>query len=385
LTSCRNSKDGTADIDLGSVREQIDRIDERIQALIAERAKLAEHVRAVKGELATPADYYRPDREAQVLRRVIERNDGPLSDSVMLHVFREIMSACLARQEPLRVAYLGPEGTFTQQAVYRQFGHSVNASAQPSIEEVFRQVQGGEVDFGVVPIENSSQGIVTHTLDMFLHHEVCIAAEVEMRIHQHLLTRARRLDDIERVYAHQQSLSQCKHWIEKHLAHAELIALSSNAEAARRVRHAPDAAAIAGRHAAEVYGLPVLFANIEDHVDNTTRFLVLGRELLPASGEDKTTLMIAGLDGAGALFSLLEPLARHGVNMTRIESRPSRRERWQYVFFIDVEGHVEDPGLSQALADLEGAAGEVRVLGCYPRAVLGRLPGEDAGAVGDKE
>ena len=385
MTSCRNSKDGAGEVDLGSVREQIDRIDERIQSLIAERAKLAEHVRAVKGELATPADYYRPDREAQVLRRVIERNEGPLSDSVMLHVFREIMSACLARQEPLRVAYLGPEGTFTQQAVYRQFGHSVNASAQPSIEEVFRQVQGGEVDFGVVPIENSSQGIVTHTLDMFLHHEVCIAAEVEMRIHQHLLTRARRLDDIERVYAHQQSLSQCKHWIEKHLAHAELIALSSNAEAARRVRHAPDAAAIAGRHAAEVYGLPVLFANIEDHVDNTTRFLVLGRELLPASGEDKTTLMIAGLDGAGALFSLLEPLARHGVNMTRIESRPSRRERWQYVFFIDVEGHVEDPGLSQALADLEGAAGEVRVLGCYPRAVLGRLPGEDAGAVGDKE
>ncbi len=376
MTSCRNSKDGTADVDLGSVREQIDDIDERIQGLIAERAKLAEHVRAVKGELATPADYYRPDREAQVLRRVIERNDGPLSDSVMLHVFREIMSACLARQEPLRVAYLGPEGTFTQQAVYRQFGHSVNASAQPSIEEVFRQVQGGEVDFGVVPIENSSQGIVTHTLDMFLHHQVCIAAEVEMRIHQHLLTRARRLDDIERVYAHQQSLSQCKHWIEKHLAHAELIALSSNAEAARRVRYAPDAAAIAGRHAAEVYGLPVLFANIEDHVDNTTRFLVLGRELLPASGEDKTTLMIAGLDGAGALFSLLEPLARHGVNMTRIESRPSRRERWQYVFFIDVEGHVENAGLKQALVDLEHAAGEVRVLGCYPRAVLGRLPGE---------
>ncbi len=378
MTSCRNSKDGTAEPDLGSVREQIDRIDERIQALIAERAKLAEHVRAVKGELATPADYYRPDREAQVLRRVIERNQGPLSDSVMLHVFREIMSACLARQEPLRVAYLGPEGTFTQQAVYRQFGHSVNAGAQPSIEEVFRLVQGGEVDFGVVPIENSSQGIVTHTLDMFLHHEVCIAAEVEMRIHQHLLTLARGLDDIERVYAHQQSLSQCKHWIEKHLPQAELIALSSNAEAARRVRHAPDAAAIAGRHAAEIYGLPVLFANIEDHVDNTTRFLVLGRELLPASGEDKTTLMIAGLDGAGALFSLLEPLARHGVNMTRIESRPSRRERWQYVFFIDVEGHVEDAGLKAALADLERAAGEVRVLGCYPRAVLGRLPGENA-------
>ncbi|QOC21656.1 prephenate dehydratase [Wenzhouxiangella sp. AB-CW3] len=376
LTSCKNSKNDTDEIDLGDVRKHIDRIDEQIQSLIADRARLAEQVRAVKGELATPADYYRPDREAQVLRRVIERNEGPLSDSVMLHVFREIMSACLARQEPLRVAYLGPEGTFTQQAVYRQFGHSVNASAQPSIEEVFLQVQGGEVDFGVVPIENSSQGIVTHTLDMFLHAEVCIAAEVEMRIHQHLLTRARGLDDIERVYAHQQSLSQCKHWIERHLFHAELVPVSSNAEAARRVRHAPDAAAIAGRHAAEVYGLPVLFANIEDHVDNTTRFLVLGRELLPPSGDDKTSLMIAGLDGAGALFSLLEPLARHGVNMSRIESRPSRRERWQYVFFIDVDGHVKDAGLKQALADLESESAEVRVLGCYPRAVLGRLPGE---------
>ncbi|WP_223846104.1 prephenate dehydratase [Wenzhouxiangella sp. AB-CW3] len=376
MTSCKNSKNDTDEIDLGDVRKHIDRIDEQIQSLIADRARLAEQVRAVKGELATPADYYRPDREAQVLRRVIERNEGPLSDSVMLHVFREIMSACLARQEPLRVAYLGPEGTFTQQAVYRQFGHSVNASAQPSIEEVFLQVQGGEVDFGVVPIENSSQGIVTHTLDMFLHAEVCIAAEVEMRIHQHLLTRARGLDDIERVYAHQQSLSQCKHWIERHLFHAELVPVSSNAEAARRVRHAPDAAAIAGRHAAEVYGLPVLFANIEDHVDNTTRFLVLGRELLPPSGDDKTSLMIAGLDGAGALFSLLEPLARHGVNMSRIESRPSRRERWQYVFFIDVDGHVKDAGLKQALADLESESAEVRVLGCYPRAVLGRLPGE---------
>ncbi|MFW5927397.1 MAG: prephenate dehydratase [Wenzhouxiangella sp.] len=371
-----NSNGDSADSDLDEVRRRIDRIDEQIQALIAERADLAGRVRSVKGELDSPADYYRPDREAQVLRRVIERNRGPLADSVMLRVFREIMSACLARQEPLRVAYLGPEGTFTQQAVHRQFGHSVNAAAQASIEDVFAQVQGGEVDFGVVPIENSTQGIVTHTLDMFLHSEVRIAAEVEMRIHQHLLTRARRLDDIERIYAHQQSLSQCRHWIEANLAHAERVPVASNAEAARRVRHAPDAAAIAGRHAAEVYGVPVLFANIEDHVDNTTRFLVLGRDLLPPSGEDKTTLMIAGLDGPGALFSLLEPLARHGVNMTRIESRPSRQGRWDYVFFIDVEGHVEDTGLKDALAALESEAARVRVLGSYPRAVLGRLPGE---------
>jgi chorismate mutase / prephenate dehydratase len=374
LTSSRNSNAAGPERDLAAIREQIDRLDQQIQCLIAERAGLAAAVRAAKGDLGGAAAYYRPDREAQVLRRVIERNQGPLSDAVMLRLFREIMSACLAQQEPMRIAYLGPEGTFTQQAVYRQFGHSVNAIAQPSIEDVFLQVQGGEADFGVVPIENSTQGIVSNTLDMFMHSEIKIAAEVELRIHQHLLTQARRLDDIERVYAHQQSLAQCKHWLAAHLPHAEVLAVSSNAEAARRVRHAPDSAAIAGRHAAEVYGLPVLFANIEDHVDNTTRFLVLGRELLPPSGEDKTTLMVAGRDGPGALFKLLEPLARHRVNMNRIESRPSRQGRWDYVFFIDVEGHVDDPDLAAAMADLGGEARLVKVLGSYPKAVLGRLP-----------
>ncbi len=365
------------ELDLGAVRARIDALDEQIQRLIGERAGLAQEVRRVKGDLAGPAAYYRPDREAQVLRRVIERNDGPLSDTVMLRLFREIMSACLAQQEPLRVAYLGPEGTFTQQAVYRQFGHSVNAIAQASIEDVFLQVQAGEVDFGVVPVENSSQGIVSHTLDMFMHSDIKITAEVELRIHQHLLTRARRLEDIERVYAHSQSLSQCKHWLAAHLPDAELIALSSNAEAARRVRTQPDAAAVAGRHAAEVYGLPVLFGNIEDHVDNTTRFLVLGNELLPASGDDKTTLLVAGTDGSGALFRLLEPLARHGINMKRIESRPSRQGRWDYVFFIDIEGHVEQDNVREALAELEAEARMIKILGSYPRAILGRLPASD--------
>ncbi|MEE4302850.1 MAG: prephenate dehydratase [Wenzhouxiangella sp.] len=378
MNSCGNSKDGSGKVkvDLDEIRRRIDSLDERIQALIAERAGLAQAVRSAKGEAASPAEYYRPDREAQVLRRVIERNEGPLADSVMLRVFREIMSACLAQQEPLRVAYLGPEGTFTQQAVFRQFGHSVSASAENGIDEVFRRVQGGEVDFGVVPVENSSQGVVTHTLDMFMNTDVRIAAEVELRIHQNLLTHARSLDAIERVYAHQQSLAQCRMWLAGHLHHAELIAVSSNAEAARRVRNAPDAAALAGRDAAEVYGLPVLFANVEDHTDNTTRFLVLGREPLPPSGEDKTTLMVAGLDGPGALFGLIEPLSKHGVNMTRIESRPSRERRWDYVFFIDVEGHVDDPGLKEALAEIESRAAQVRILGCYPRAVVGRLPGE---------
>jgi len=368
------SDNSPASADLSAIRERIDALDAEIQKRISERAALAAEVRASKGALAGGADYYRPEREAQVLRGVIERNRGPLSDSVMLRLFREIMSACLAQQEPMKIAYLGPEGTFTQQAVWRQFGHSVQAIAQGSIEDVFLQVQSGEADFGVVPVENSSQGMVSHTLDMFLNAEVRICAEVELRIHQHLITTAGSLAEIERVYAHAQSLAQCKHWLRAHLPDVELLAVASNAEAVRRVRGMPDAAAIAGAHAAEVYGVPVLIGDIEDHVDNTTRFLVLGRTLLEPSGDDKTTLLVAGSDGPGALFRLIEPLARHGVNMNRIESRPSRQGRWDYVFFIDADGHYTEPGLKAALDELQGEARMVRVLGSYPRAVLGRLP-----------
>ncbi|MDR9389094.1 MAG: prephenate dehydratase [Wenzhouxiangella sp.] len=362
---------------LDKIRADIDAVDEQIQSLLNQRAALAAQVREVKGQLEGPGAYYRPDREAQVLRKVIERNahnqSATLTDAVMLRVFREIMSACLAQQEPMRIAYLGPEGTFTQQAVYKQFGHSVSAIAQPAIEDVFLQVQAGEADFGVVPVENSTQGIVSHTLDMFLNSDTKIAAEVELRIHQHLLTQAKSLAKIERVYAHQQSLAQCKHWLHAHLPQAELISVSSNAEAARRVRVMDDAAAIAGQHASEVYGLPVLFGNIEDHVDNTTRFLVLGRALLPASGDDKTTLLIAGSDGPGALFKMIEPLSKHGINMSRIESRPSRQGRWDYVFFIDVDGHASDGPLAAAIEALEGQARLVKVLGCYPRAIEGMV------------
>lgn len=361
-----------ADPSLDTIRKDIDEVDAQIQALINQRAQLAAQVRQAKGNLDEASAYYRPDREAQVLRKVIERNQGVdqcLNDSVMLRVFREIMSACLAQQEPMRIAYLGPEGTFTQQAVYRQFGHSVSTIAQPSIEDVFLQVQAGEADFGVVPVENSTQGIVSHTLDMFLHSDIKIAAEVELRIHQHLLTHVKSLEQVQRVYAHQQSLAQCKHWLAANLPEAELIGVSSNAEAARRVRQMDDAAAIAGRHASEVYSLPVLFGNIEDHVDNTTRFLVLGRSLLPPSGDDKTTLLVAGSDGPGALFKMIEPLSRHGVNMSRIESRPSRQGRWDYVFFIDLDGHVDDEPLQRSMAELEAQARLVKVLGSYPRAI----------------
>jgi len=354
---------------LESVRADIDQLDEQIQDLISERARLAFRVRASKGDFTHAVDYYRPEREAQVLRKVIERNKGPLSDAEMIRLFREIMSACLAQQEPLKVAYLGPEGTFTQQAVNRHFGHSVLALSHPSIDGVFEQVQKSEADFGVIPVENSSQGIVSHTLDMFLNSELQICGEIELRVHQNLLTHARNLNQVERIYSHEQSLSQCKAWIRGHLPKAELVAVGSNAEAARRVRNAPEAAAIAGQSAAEVYGVPVLFSNIEDRPDNTTRFLVVGRHLLAPSGRDKTTLLLAGHEGPGLLFRLLQPLDKQSVNMTRIESRPSSLGKWEYVFFVDVEGHAKDPDVAAALEELKQISKLCRVLGSYPRAV----------------
>jgi chorismate mutase/prephenate dehydratase len=356
--------------DLDSVRDEIDRLDEQIQQLISARARLAFRVRESKGDFKHAVDYYRPEREAQILRRVIERNQGPLTDAEMARLFREIMSACLAQQEPLKVAYLGPEGTFTQQAVHRHFGHSVTALSHPSIDSVFEQVQAAEADFGVVPVENSSQGIVSHTLDMFLTSELMICGEIELRVHQNLLTHAHSLEQIERVYSHDQSLSQCRAWIRAHLPEAELVAVGSNAEAARRVRNAPEAAAIAGRSAAEIYGLPVLFSNIEDRPDNTTRFLVIGRHLLAPSGCDKTTLLLSGHEGPGLLYHLLEPLEKQKVNMTRIESRPSSLGTWAYVFFIDIDGHAEDPPVAEALEELRRVSKLFRVLGSYPRAIL---------------
>jgi chorismate mutase/prephenate dehydratase len=356
--------------ELAEVRGEIDRLDEQIQALISERARLAFRVRQSKGGSSNAVDFYRPEREAQVLRGVLERNQGPLSDDEILRLFREIMSACLAQQEPLKVAYLGPEGTFTQQAVHRHFGHSVHAIGLPGIDAVFEQVQSGDADFGVVPVENSTQGIVSHTLDMFLLSDLKICGEIELRVHQNLLTLAKSLAHIERVYSHEQSLSQCKSWLRAHLPGAELIAVGSNSEAAKRVRNAPEAAAIAGRVAAEVYGLPVLCADIEDHPDNTTRFLVIGRQIFAPSGRDKTTLLLSGHEGPGLLYRLLEPFQAHGVNMTRIESRPSRMGKWAYVFFVDVEGHAEDPAVAAALKDLKKVSKLSRVLGSYPRAVL---------------
>lgn len=356
--------------DLLEVRAQIDGLDRQIQQLIAERAQWAHQVGKAKGKLAAAVDYYRPEREAQVLRRVVDRNEGPLGDETLVRLFREIMSACLAQQEPLKIGYLGPEGTFSQQAVHKHFGHSAKGLPLASIEEVFQEVAAKHADFGVVPVENSGQGTIQSTLDMFLTSPLMICGEVELRVHQHLLSRTGRIEDIERVYSHPMSLAQCGGWLRQNLPKAEKIAVSSNAEAARRARNADDAAAIAGETAAHVYGLKTIAGPIEDRSDNTTRFLVLGRELFPPSGHDRTSLLVFIRDRPGALYGVLEPLARRGISMNRIESRPAHGGLWQYAFFIDVAGHVDESPLRDALAEVEESAGDVRVLGSYPVAVL---------------
>ena len=359
-------------LNLEEVRGKIDAIDEKIHGLINDRARLAQLVGISKTREGRTVDFYRPEREAQVLRMARERNSGPLRDEEILRLFREIMSACLAQQEPLKVAFLGPEGTFSQTAVLTHFGHSVRALPLNSIDEVFHEVEAANADFGVVPIENSTEGTVNHTLDRFLLSPLKICGEVELRIHHNLMGLMNSLGRIVRICSHPQSLAQCRAWLDENLPNVEQVPVSSNAEGARRARDEKGTAAIAGQTAAEVYGLKVLAAEIEDRSDNTTRFLVLGRKLFTPSGEDRTTLLVSvgHTDAPGALSRLLEPLAEHRISMTRIESRPSHRRKWDYVFFIDFEGHADEPHVAKALSELKQRSSLFRVLGSYPRAVV---------------
>jgi chorismate mutase/prephenate dehydratase len=293
-----------------------------------------------------------------------------LGDEEMTRLFREIMSACLALEEPLKVAFLGPEGTFTQAAAIKHFGQSLHAMPMRAIDEVFREVESGAADYGVVPVENSTEGVVNHTLDMFVQSPLLISGEVELRIHHHLIGRQRDQISIRRIYSHQQSLAQCREWLDFHLPQVERVAVSSNGEAARRVTREPDSAAIAGETAAGIYELPIIVRSIEDDPNNTTRFLVIGRQAVKPSGGDKTSLLVSSRNRIGSLHELIEPISKSGLSMTRIESRPSRRGMWDYVFFIDLDGHIDDPLVAGALADLEQRATLFKVLGSYPKAVL---------------
>lgn len=355
--------------DLEQLRQRIDALDEQIQALINERASCAQQVGKVKQKANDPV-FYKPDREALVLRRVRERNQGPLSDTTMARLFREIMSACLALERPLRVAYLGPAGTFTQAAALKHFGDGVELTALATIAEVFREVEADGADYGVVPVENSTEGVINHTLDMFLRSPLSISGDVELPIHHQLMGKQNDIAEIKKVITHQQSLAQCREWLDANLPQAERIAVSSNAEAARIVADDLQSAAIASDAVSGMYGLEVLARNIEDDPNNTTRFLIVGKQTVERTGQDKTSLMISAHNQAGMLYKLLEPLARHGVSMTRIESRPSRLSKWDYVFFVDLEGHISDDNITAALKELEESTVQVKVLGSYPRSEL---------------
>jgi chorismate mutase/prephenate dehydratase len=357
---------------LPEARAEIDGLDQQIQSLINQRARVAEEIREIKALSGnTETDHYRPAREVEVLRKAIARNTGPLSNEVIARLTREIMSACLALESPLTVAYLGPEGTYTQAAVYKHFGHGVEARAKNAIDEIFRDVESGATLYGVVPVENSTEGAVNHTLDQLASTSLNICGEVWLPVHHHLLSKLTRLEDVKQIYSHPQSFAQCRRWLDTKLPAVPRETVASNGAAARLVSDQGEGAAIAGQAAAELYGLSILASNIEDDPNNTTRFLVIGRKNPDRTGNDTTSLVFsAHKDRPGALFGLLEPFAKAGVNLTRIESRPSRRAVWDYNFFIDLEGHQDEAKVKSVLEQLRANAAFFKILGSYPRAVL---------------
>ena len=378
--------------ELDRLREAIDQVDERILRELNERARLARAIGTLKVGQA-----YRPEREAQVLRRIKERNPGPLSGETVALIFREIMSACLALERPITVAYLGPKGTFSERAALKHFGLAAEALPGASIDDVFRAVESGGADFGVVPVENSTEGAVGRSLDLMPQTPMSVCGEVVVRIHHclmakpgpalrdhvlmakpapalrdHVMAKQKpaSIAEVRRVFSHGQSLAQCHEWLNANMPKVERVAVASNAEAARRASEEEGSAAVAGEMAAEHYGLEILASNIEDEPNNTTRFLVLGDYAPKPSGGDKTSLVLSARNRAGAVYEMLTPFATRGVSMTKFESRPSKVALWEYLFFVDIEGHRDDAHVAAALEEVGRIAGYIKVLGSYPVAVL---------------
>jgi chorismate mutase/prephenate dehydratase len=361
----QDSPDSAADAELRRHRAAIDALDREILERLNARAA---HAQAI-GKLKAGGIAYRPEREAQVLRRLQAENRGPLSPEAIAGVFRQVISACLALEQPLRIAYLGPAGTFSHAAVAKHFGEFVEADPCGTIDEVFRATESGQTDYAIVPVENSTEGAVGRTLDLMCQTPLAICGEVKLRIRQNLLGNVAAVGDVRKVYSHAQSLAQCVQWLALHLPSVPRVAVASNAEAARLAASEAGAAAIAGDIAAAIYGLNVLAPHIEDEPNNTTRFWVLGQQTVPPSGKDETSLVMSAPNRPGAVYSLLEPLARHGVSMSRFESRPARTGLWEYLFFIDIEGHSTDAPVAAALAELRDKAPFLKLLGSYPAAV----------------
>jgi chorismate mutase/prephenate dehydratase len=356
---------------LGGIRDRIDAIDTQILGLLSDRANCAEEVAETKREAGEKnIKFYRPEREAQILRRVTEQNTGPLAGERITAIFREIISSCLALEQQIKVAYLGPAGTFTESAAQKHFGQAVGTLPFMLISEVFREVEAGTADYGVVPIENSTGGVISHTLDRFVSSPLKICGEIHLAIHQNLMNKSKDMSGVTRIYSHEQSLMQCRDWLDRNYPGVARIAVASNAEAARLASEDPKSAAIAGENAATLYDLKIISPHIEDSPNNVTRFLVIGKEDVPASGNDRTSILISTHNRSGALYHLLEPLKRHGLDMTRIESRPAPDTHWDYFFFMDLNGHISEEAMQLALAELDNEAEYIRVLGSYARAIL---------------
>ncbi len=352
-------------------RDQIDAIDEQVLLLVNERATLARQI----GSLKDDGVIYRPEREAQVLRRLQANNTGPLSNEAVSNIFRAVMSNCRALEKELTIAFLGPLGTYSEEAALKQFGLGRGAVVCGSIDEVFRTLEANQADYGVVPVENSTEGAIGITLDLLLSSPLKICGEITLPIHHCLLSKQDDISQISHVFSHSQSLSQCHEWLNKTLPSAQREAVTSNARAAQMIHDLVStdgtfAAAIASKRAAELFNLNILAENIEDDAKNTTRFLVLGKHDVAASGTDKTSIVMTTKNKPGAMIDLLEPLSRHGVSMTKLESRPSRQSLWDYVFFVDIEGHQTDAKVQAALQELQMRASFLKVLGSYPVAVI---------------
>jgi chorismate mutase/prephenate dehydratase len=352
------------DEQLQPLRAAIDQVDRKLVELLNERARLALEVGHVKRTGNAPV--YRPDREAEVLRKVAALNTGPLAEEALTGIYREVISACRALERPLKVAYLGPPGTFSELAMIKQFGSGVGGEPAVSIDEVFRAAETGAVDFAVVPVENSTEGAVSRSLDLLLLTPLKIMAEVSVPVRHHLLTRSGTLEGVTRIVTHPQSLGQCIGWLNQHVPNLERQTVASNAEAARIAAHDPTAAAIAGENAASLYGLAVAAGHIQDDPQNRTRFAVLGRQEVGPTGRDKTSLILSVPNRAGAVYHMLTPLAQHGVSMTRFESRPAKMGTWEYYFYVDIEGHERDPRVAAALEALRGVCAFYKSLGSYP-------------------
>ncbi|HEX4086557.1 MAG TPA: prephenate dehydratase [Chthoniobacteraceae bacterium] len=349
---------------LGEIRSRIDAIDSQLLELLNQRADLVHEVGVLKKR--DNVAIYAPEREEQLLRSLVERNHGRLPASAIRAIYREIMSASFALEKGLTIAFLGPVATWSHQAAREKFGASVQYAAQSSIAEVFNVVARGAADYGVVPIENSTEGAVSYTLDQFMDSELRVCAQFSMKIENNLIANIAR-EEIRTVYSHPQVIGQCRQWLRHNLPHVDLIEVSSTTRAAELASKEPHAAALAGRMAAEVYRLDILEASIQDSPNNTTRFLIIGPNGCPPTGDDKTSLMFSVQDKPGALFLALAPFKDLRINMSKIESRPSKRKAWEYFFFVDVDGHAEEPALVQALAELQKHCSFVKILGSYPK------------------